>query len=265
MSTGYRRHMGAALTPLADWLPLHRWPALPCGACATGTLTIDEPVGVETGRSKRLGTHEGWDPDWIEGFFTASARCANVVCHETAVVAGEMSVDAATPPYRQQAGYPPDQYETYYRLHYVEPALRIVKLFESCPGELNAAVRAASRVLFADPPSAAGRLRAAVEILLADIGIAEKGASGRRLPVHQRIEVLRNTRSDLVEVADLIEAVKWLGNAGSHTIDSPGLVDVLEGAELLERAIALVYDTSGARLLARAKQISTHRGPAPRP
>lgn len=257
--------MGAALTPLADLLPLHRWPALPCGACATGTLIVDEPVGLETGRSKRLGTHEGWEPDWIEGFFTASARCSNVVCGETAVIAGEMSVDTATPPYREPADYPPDQYDTYFRLRYVEPALRIVKLFELCPDGLSAAVRAASRVLFADPPSAAGRLRTAVEILLTDIGIAEQGATGNRLSAHQRIDELRKTRSEHVEVADLLEAVKWLGNTGSHTIDSPGLADVLEGVELLERAVALIYDTSGARLLAIAKQISTHRGPVPRP
>lgn len=256
--------MGAALISLADWQPLRRWPALPCGGCESGTLIIDEPVEVETGRSKQLRKHEAWEPEWIEGFFTASARCSNAACGETAVIAGEMSVDTATAPHEQHTGYPPDQYETYYRLHYVEPGLRIVQLFESCPGELCTAVRAASRVLFVDPPSAAGRLRTAVEILLDDVGIATRGVDGKRLTAHRRIDELRKGRSELVEVADLIEAVKWLGNAGSHTIDSPGLLDVLEGAELLERAIALVYDTSGARLLARAKQITTHRGPAPR-
>ena len=45
----------------------------------------------------------------------------------------------------------------------------------------------------------------------------------------------------------MLEAVKWIGNSGSHSGAMP-LEDVLEGVALLERALHIVYDDTADQL-----------------
>lgn len=71
---------------------------------------------------------------------------------------------------------------------------------------------------------------------------------------------------------ETLEAVKWIGNQGSHT-GSITASDVLAGAELLTHALKILYDETDkevakkVRLINRAKGIRTtkvsKRRPAP--
>ena len=76
---------------------------------------------------------------------------------------------------------------------------------------------------------------------------------------HDRIEALQTKEP---EVAATLEAVKWIGNACSHT-QTLSIQDVLEGAALLERALRQIYDTSDEELARLAKQINKRRGRQP--
>ncbi|GAA3482233.1 hypothetical protein GCM10018966_067650 [Streptomyces yanii] len=64
------------------------------------------------------------------------------------------------------------------------------------------------------------------------------------------------------EEADLLEAVKWIGNDASHE-DSLSVADVLDGVELLEHALRLLYDTRPVVLKERATRINKQRGTRP--
>lgn len=110
------------------------------------------------------------------------------------------------------------QYETFYELKYCEPALRLLAVPAGTP-----------ELIWLNPSSAANRLRAAIDQLLTDLGVSKSGST------HKRIERLAAPRP---EVATVLEAVKWIGNDGSHMAALP-LKDVLEGVALLERALTV--------------------------
>jgi hypothetical protein len=60
-------------------------------------------------------------------------------------------------------------------------------------------------------------------------------------------------------VADALEAVKWIGNGGSHD-DKLTATDVLDGAEILELAVKALYDRTEAELMSKVRSINKRRG-----
>lgn len=250
------------LIPLADWFRESEWPALPCGACEKGHLAPRTIVTVEGAQSARLRDHEGWEPEWISGSFHGELVCGIANCEEPAVVLGEMKVDAVVLP----GGHWYGDFDTYLKVRAVSPPLPLMKYPSGTPEAVQDRVAGASQVLWAQPSAAANRLRSAVEELLTakkvrkTASVPKKGSAGgrktRRLTSHERIALLR---ADHPVAADALEAVKWIGNEGSHeetlTVD-----DVLQGIQLLERAIELLYDTTDAELRRLAERINKRRG-----
>lgn len=154
-----------------------------------------------------------------------------------------MKVDADV----DERGHWHGQYDTFYELRYCDPALRLLAVPDRTPEDVKRAIESASQFIWMDPSSAANRLRAGIEYLLTDLGVAKRGTT------HKRIERLAASRQD---IATVLEAVKWIGNDGSHTAVMP-LKDVLEGVALLERALTLVYDDTAAQLDQLAREINT--------
>jgi len=62
------------------------------------------------------------------------------------------------------------------------------------------------------------------------------------------------------EVADVLEAAKWIGNSGSHN-NELSAADVLSGAGYLGLALRRLYDRSDAELLAQIRAVNNRRGP----
>lgn len=231
------------LLPLGSWFPRGSWPHLPCGACSTGELQISEPTEIDV--SARYRDHPGWEPEWIGGHFSVQAECTDRDCRSIALLVGKMKVDADV----DERGHWYGDYGTFYELRYCDPPLRLLAVPGGTPDDVKRAIESASHVVWMDPSSAANRLRAAVEHLLTDLGVAKRGST------HKRIERLAASRQD---VANALEAVKWIGNDGSHTAAMP-LRDVLEGVALLERALNLVYDHTAAELDQLARKINAAR------
>lgn len=231
------------LLPLGSWFPSGNWPHLPCGACATGELQIGKPNEIDVAERDR--DHPGWEPEWTHGHFSVQAECTNGECRSIALIAGKMKVDTVV----DEHGHWHGQYDTYYEIQYCEPALRLLAVPDGTPDDVKRAIVSASQVIWINPSSAANRLRAAIEQLLTDLGVSERGSA------HRRIERLAASRP---EVATVLEAVKWIGNDGSHTAALP-LKDVLEGVALLERALILVYDRSAEELYQLAREINDGR------
>ncbi len=241
------------LEPLSDWIMENRWPTLPCPACHRRTLAPEKLVTQETEQSERWHSEDHWEPEWISGFFHGTFRCANTSCREVAVAVGDMKVDAVfVPGTRNWHG----EYGEFLLLRSMLPALPLIDWPDRAPQSVRERVDDASRVLWSDANSAANRLRAAVEELLTAQRIRKQDDKRKRLSTHARIELLREKKS---VVADVLEAVKWIGNEGSHE-DVLSVVDVLRGAALLEKAVHLIYDTSEADLLRLAKEINKKKG-----
>ncbi|ACU77761.1 conserved hypothetical protein [Catenulispora acidiphila DSM 44928] len=130
------------------------------------------------------------------------------------------------------------------------PALPLLEDTSLCPRNVLERVNAAAKILWLDPSSAANRLRSATEALMD----SQRIAFGKTL--HARIEEFRKTEP---AAAELLLAVKWVGNAGSHG-DVLGLGDVLDGVEIFDHALRLLYDTSSAEIVRKAAEISARKG-----
>lgn len=143
------------------------------------------------------------------------------------------------------------------------PALPMVESRDLCPSEVGERVDAAAKILWLDPNAAANRIRAAVEALMDDQGVIRKDIDRRGkvigLSLDRRIAVFKEARPQYSEAADLILAVKWIGNVGSHE-DVLRIPDVLNGVEFLDHALSLIYDDSRDDIKKRASEVTARKG-----
>lgn len=241
------------LRSLAKRFASQAWPQTPCPNCLAGQLSPEQIDLQQSHVSEQNRSHEDWEPEWIEGFFRAVLRCGNPQCKEVAVAVGEYRVGLVAD---QRRDY---DYDEFLLLRFVIPALPLMTFPAKCPEIVRKRVTEASQVLWTDPSAAANRLRLAIEDLLTAEKIPKTTLkNGKRTPLktHDRIVKLKQTHQ---EAGDTLEALKWIGNQGSHE-DSLSTTDVLDGAELLEHAIKLLYDTSAGEIARRVQQINKRKG-----
>lgn len=131
----------------------------------------------------------------------------------------------------------------------VLPALPLIVPDDRFPESVVRMANEASSVLWTDPSSAANRVRSAVEELLTLQKVPRtvtKNGKRTRLSLDARIAKFKAARSKHAEASDLLKAIKWIGNDGSHgrALTAP---QVIEAAELLEHALKQIYDKRDLR------------------
>ncbi|KRF28938.1 hypothetical protein ASG91_04725 [Phycicoccus sp. Soil802] len=159
---------------------------------------------------------------------------------------------------------PYQQYAERLTLRFFHPPLQFIRIPEKTPDETARAIRDASSLLLANPSAAANRLRQGIEALLTakkvkrfTIATRRNGSTFRdRLTLHARIEILRKSEKD---VADLLEAVKWIGNDGSH---ESGLTarEVLVGARIMEAALYRLFESRDPEMERIVRKIIKNKG-----
>lgn len=242
--------------------PFRVFPIWPCPGCSKGRLVQqqDSLKVVETGPSKRSFSDENWDPDWVTKRFSAILRCNNPQCEEVCSISGTTVVD-----WFIDVG-PDDEPEQFYDDCFIPkmiyPPPPIIDIPSSCPNDIKDHIYTSFSLIWADHSSCANRLRVAVEAVLNDRGIPKFNApkAGKRrdpLSLHARIKRYSAKDSD---AATYLEAIKWLGNYGSHALDPLTLSDVLQAFELFEHALKKIYappDTA----LRTARKINKRKRP----
>lgn len=270
------------LRTLGHWVPVAAWPSFPCSVCGVGVIELSpDPTGktngslhlVEAAESKRDREHPRWEPTWIWGKFHAVLTCTRRACAEIAIATGEYSVkDRVTPPAEPfiDRWTKADLYEDFLLLRYLDPPVRLLAVPEGTPDRTKQYVEEAAALIWVSPDAAANTLRRAVEALLDALGVPSTESSGKPISPHRRIKRLAATNQ---EVADVLLAVKWVGNDGSHVPKDLAAAPLdaavcIEAAEHLEYALNLLYPLPdpAAAIQARVAAINrneTGRTPAP--
>ena len=238
-----------------------RVPKWPCPKCKAGHLTLVQKslIHKETPESLREHDHEAWEPDWIRYVFSCLFECANSDCKELFSCCGEGRVDYFE--YEDEDHGWAQTHEELFTPKFFSPPLSLMDLPKNCPEEVVRHLSESFALFFADPGAALNSARTAVESVLTNIGIKRFSTSnGKRRPInlHQRIQLLPSKYS---EIKDLLLAVKWLGNAGSHDGEKPNSGDVRTTYDLLEHALSEIYEEKGKRLKAIAKKVNKKKGP----
>ncbi|RYX86611.1 DUF4145 domain-containing protein [bacterium] len=227
----------------------------PCPACHAAKLILEKRT-LNTGEtSQSLNEHReaGWEPGWIEGRFTCFLKCHE--CLEDVAVAGRYSVEE----------WGNDELRQVEHMHRFEPlffmqAPPIIQLPKKLPLDIQKEIEASFQLYWVDLASCANRIRSSVEMLLTDLGVKRTIVSNRRrrdLNLHNRIEIFRDVNSML---ADALLAVKWIGNAGSHS-NALDEKDILDGYEMLEYVLEELFDQRSKRMANLARQINKAKKP----
>lgn len=158
-------------------------------------------------------------------------------------------------------GYQEQVYADYFRPHYFYPHLKGFSLSEKVPTEVKELFERSFSLIFVDADAALNQVRKGIEEMLTELGIKRFDRVNNKLkPVnlHQRITLLP---AKFDELKEFLLAVKWLGNAGSHTGSKITIDDVLDAYELSAHLLSEVYDKKSESIRKLAKGVNKRKGP----
>jgi hypothetical protein len=142
--------------------------------------------------------------------------------------------------------------EAYYPINF-DPPLRIITILRSYPKEIVKQLNNSFYHYWNDSSACANKIRIVVELVL-DI----QGISAGRL--HQRINEYKSKKNNVI--GEILESVKWIGNAGSH-VGGISRKDLLDGYELLDHALTNMFPdkTNLPKLIELSDRINRTKGP----
>ncbi|KGX07035.1 hypothetical protein Y036_2896 [Burkholderia pseudomallei] len=233
-----------------------------CPVCRSGHLRLlrDSLAERESSASQKDHKHPDWEPDWIRGVFSCLFECNNEHCKDFVSCAGTSRV-VATEVLDEEYGWAQQQ-EAHFYPKYFSPSLVLMDIPKGCPETVRKHLQESFALAYADAGAALNCVRAGIEAVLTDLGIARfkiQGNKRRIISLHQRIGNLPSRYDDQKQ---MLLAVKWLGNAGSHSGAEPDESDLRSAYDLLENVLTEIYDKKTEKLKAVAKKVNKKKGPA---
>lgn len=203
----------------------------PCPACGQKTLIIDsESFNKKSLLESRRAQSEDWfEPDMDEKVFSCMAHCSRVNCGEVVVCIGKGGWEEEWDDEMRCVGH-----VIWYEPMSFIPTLHPFALPGECPEEIAGPITASFSVYLSQSGSAANLIRIAVERMLTAIGVPEHNDKNKRIILHQRIELLDG---QYAPYKDTLMAIKFLGNAGSHTYDEVTTGDIEAAFEIMEYVV----------------------------
>ncbi|RYE50863.1 MAG: DUF4145 domain-containing protein [Hyphomicrobiales bacterium] len=229
----------------------------PCPRCAKGRVGrgSHEVVVLEPVHSARLHNDDEWDPDWVEEAFTAVLVCDNSACGEIVAVSGRAYVD-------QVEDYGPNgeswtrDYVTVLKPSSMFPAPPLFPISKQFPKTVQAELRLAFQLYWADLSASTSRLRTSLERVLDERGVprAANGDDGKlnRLSLFARIDRFEKNSEDS-DSAESMNALRIVGNLGTHG-DDVAEGDYFNLLDVYEDALLDIYEEKKRKL--KAKKLS---------
>lgn len=232
-------------------------PKFPCPSCSGGWLIkkhFEYSYDAETSKN----SNEPWFGVDDYGYvFSCLLECNN--CNEAVSVAGTGCVEH----YFDQD----DPSQTYiadcFTPKFFQPALPIIEFprGSTVPEKIRDTLAKSFALFWCDYDACANRIRATLEVLLDDMQVKRRlPDAARDMTLHRRIETI--TADDGTKdgnIKDMIMALKWLGNAGSHELEGILHSQLIQGYKMMEAILQLRYpyiDHEMPKLVARAKEVN---------
>jgi hypothetical protein len=241
-----RRLDGTGLTP---------WP---CPCCGTRLVVVQGTLHErETAESEKSKNHEAWEPRLTDGRFSCLMKCPS--CKNPSAVAGTYTAEED---YDDTGPGEPTMVPTHtYKPTFFSDAPHIINVPVEVPDPIVDELNTSFKLFWVSPEACANSIRSAVEQLLTHFRVhcTKRNPKGERvfLSLHARIELFRRTNSKL---ADALMAVKWIGNAGSHS-QRLRREDLLDGYELMEHVLDELFVQRHKRIARLSRQINRRKRP----
>ena len=236
----------------------------PCPSCGHDSLKLDKTKfhSEDTALSKKMQESDDWEPEWLSSVFTTVFSCNNSNCQETVMCSGTGYVDWDAE--ENEHGEFEQQYYCFHTPKIFIPAINFFKIPEKCPDSVKNSLFEAFSLTLHSPSSAANKVRAAVENLLTEFSvprsIRKPGKKNVRLPLDTRIAKAKEKKAILGELENILYAIKWLGNAGSHANSEISIDDVFDSYDLMNHILNEIYKPK-QELQKLAKEIRKRKGP----
>jgi len=239
-----------------------------CHNCEIGRFHSDKIILKEDSESERWkeSNIDEWEPEFMFGVFHMSMICNNSECKEVVFVAGKYNVELQID--ELENGRELECYIDTISPSYMSPPIWIIKRPNKLPKNLLPFIKESEQLFWISSSGTLNSIRTILERILdnwkvkkSQLSKSKNGKSKRNyLSLHHRIEAFRKIKP---EPAEILLAVKWLGNHGSHS-GNIKREDVIDAMELLQRVLNLLYDDSEKELLAKGRMISKRKGPLKR-
>jgi hypothetical protein len=209
-----------------------------CPTCGGASLNLDpEDLRVyESGETARSQEEDGFDADNADYRFAATLHCKNNACREVITLVGSGKVEVDHIP--GEKGWD-TVYHQWLKPHFFQPSLIPISIPSNTPIDLKNSLIAAFAIIFANHAAAINQIRVAAEILLDEIGVASVRGGGGFLSLGDRIS--NHLHGDAESYKDKLDAIRWLGNDGSHGNGSISIIDLLNGLEIFESLLSEIY------------------------
>lgn len=189
-------------------------------------------------------------------------KCVNISCNGRIIVIvdefGELNTEN-NPPFIFKV----DGYNYTRKTKFMYPSVDLIKIPDRMPVTLAQILRISFILYWIDFDSCANKLRVFLESFLDLKKIPKqvkisKGNKIKRLQLNDRIKILRK-HTKFSGIADRIEAVKWVGNEGSHR-GSVSRELLIHAFELIESLIIETYYKDSNSISKLAKKIISRKG-----
>jgi hypothetical protein len=238
---------------------LPAWVCPTCNKCTLKGVKKDIKM-LECASSKAARTEDGWDPEWVSGNFTGTLKCDNTFCAENVIVTGRMFVEAGQYYDEQNESWNIEYTENLYPEFFL-PAIRIFQIHKDVPEEICKIINDSFKLFWIDPSSCGNKIRMVIELIMDDQKIPKTYITGSRrkgYSLHNRIELFKSSKHD---EAELLMAIKWIGNSGSHSNEQLSKDDILDAYEILEHVTFTLYEKDSRRIKKLSKTINKQKKP----
>ena|SRR5690554_3004648 len=229
-------------------------PSYPCPHCEFGKLKlVGDFESRETLASQALHVEDWWDPDYIVLYFRCTMQCG--ACGDYVDLVGTGGVEREQ--YIDEDGHWISSWVNYYKPTYFHPPLKLITVPSNSPFTVKSLLDNAFALFFVNPSSCCNCIRMAGEQILTELGV-EAPSADKWLSFSDRIKALQG---DHEAVKRLFDAIRWLGNHGSHPGDVVTHEDAYDALKIMEYLLAELYCDRKPKIEKLVAAINERKGP----
>lgn len=227
-----------------------------CPRCKKHSLTLDEKNFYEHDNSEKEHNEDWFEPD-VHSEITYSAQyvCKTSYCSAIILSIGHGKVNLE---YDDDVGYGYGNgnvvgYYKTYSPKYFSPTLNYFEIPDDTPDEVKNVLMVAFELVGVSYSSTINKIRIAIEVLMDEQGVPCDKTLGNR------IKKLTQLKPETSSVEGHFNALRNLGNAGSHEYSNINIKDIEDAFEITEELLIALYKSN--RLKGRIDAINQNKGP----
>jgi hypothetical protein len=183
--------------------------------------------------------------EYDNGVFRCYFQCVSDHCAEVVQCVGQTWWDQRN--WEEEGGYASEYYQGLTPTMF-EPPLKVFDIPPNTPKRVRESITASFRVLFLSTGSALNEVRNALEFLMDHLEVPREGTSNGgkkyRLSLEGRVNLMQPPHEHYKE---LLIAVKWLGNYGTHAEETTR-EDVLNAYDILYHVLDGMFSGNADRI-----------------